>query len=201
VLVYIGKARHRVEERTFDVLRKLLLAHPEVSPAEFKAALREQWAILAIDERAAIETLPQLLPTDETARRAFFDSIRAIVTATGGVEVVSTARDRPSSPAVGNIYRSLSLSICAIHRSKECFRISASVAISSFSIDHCRVVVCPPCHLGMLDLEVGGLLSCSAMKNPLLVQVGDPRIDPNSKARQFAAYFVDISRHDDLPLG
>jgi hypothetical protein len=68
------------------------------------------------------------------------------------------------------------------------------------SIDHCRVVVCPPCHLGMLDLEVGGLLSCSAMKNPLLVQVGDLRIDPNSKARQLAAYFVNISRLDDLPL-
>jgi hypothetical protein len=68
------------------------------------------------------------------------------------------------------------------------------------SIDYCRVVVYPPCHLGMLDLEVGGLLSCSAMKNPLLVQVGDLRIDPNSKARQLAAYFVNISRLDDLPL-
>jgi DNA polymerase beta thumb len=31
-------------------------AHPEVSEVEFKAAVREQWAILAIDERAGIET-------------------------------------------------------------------------------------------------------------------------------------------------
>ena len=76
VLVYIGKAQHRIDESTFDALRKLLLAHPEVSPAEFKAAVREQWAILAVDERAAIEALPQLLPADATARRAFADLFR-----------------------------------------------------------------------------------------------------------------------------
>jgi hypothetical protein len=83
VLVYIGKAQHRIEESTFEALRKLLLAHPEVSSAEFKAAVREQWAILVVDERAAIEALPQLLPADTTARRAFSDMIQATVAATG----------------------------------------------------------------------------------------------------------------------
>ena len=83
VLVYIGKAQHRIEESTFEALRKLLLAHPEVSSAEFKAAVREQWAILAVDERAAIEALPQLLPGDTTARRAFSDMVQATVAATG----------------------------------------------------------------------------------------------------------------------
>ena len=76
VLVYVGKAQHRIEERTFNSLRKLLLAHPEVSPAEFKAAVREQWAILAVDERAAIEALPQLLPADAAARRDFSSFIQ-----------------------------------------------------------------------------------------------------------------------------
>ena len=66
VLVYIGKAQHRLDKSTFDTLRKLLLAHPEVSPAEFKAAVREQWDILAVDERAAIEALSQLLPANAT---------------------------------------------------------------------------------------------------------------------------------------
>jgi pimeloyl-ACP methyl ester carboxylesterase len=82
VLVYIGKAQHRIDDSTFEALRKLLLAHPEVSPAEFKAALREQWAILAVDERAAIEALPQLLPGDTTERRAFSDLVQATVAAT-----------------------------------------------------------------------------------------------------------------------
>ena len=84
-LVYIAKAERRVEERTFDALRKLLLAHPEVSPADFKTALREQWAILTIDERAAIETLPQLLPPDAAERRSLLENVRAIVTAAGNL--------------------------------------------------------------------------------------------------------------------
>src|SRR3974390_3358909 len=71
VLVYVGKAQHRIERSTFDALRKLLLAYPEVTETEFKAAVREQWAILAVDERAAIEALPRLLPPDAEARRAF----------------------------------------------------------------------------------------------------------------------------------
>ncbi|MGB8709134.1 MAG: DUF3141 domain-containing protein, partial [Methyloceanibacter sp.] len=83
VLVYVGKAQHRIEERTFNSLRKLLLAHPEVSPAEFKAAVREQWAILAVDERAAVEALPQLLPADAAARRDFSSFIQTTVAATG----------------------------------------------------------------------------------------------------------------------
>ena len=112
VLVYIGKTRHRVEEHTFKALRKLLLAHPEVSPAEFKAALREQWAILAIDERAAIEALPRLLPADVTARQTFFDAIMAIVTAAGDldadaqrrlIEIKQLLETGPSSRGKGQI--------------------------------------------------------------------------------------------------
>jgi hypothetical protein len=82
VLVYIGKAQHRLDKGTFDALRKLLLAYPQVSPAEFKAAVCEQWAILALDERAAIEALPQLLPADAAARRALSDQLQAIVATT-----------------------------------------------------------------------------------------------------------------------
>lgn len=74
-------ARPRVEERTFEALRKLLLAHPDVSPADFKEVLREQWAIVTIDERAAIEALLQLLPTDGAARQAFLDAIRGLAAA------------------------------------------------------------------------------------------------------------------------
>src|SRR5262245_26569525 len=92
VLVYLGKTQHRVEEHTFNTLRKLLLAHPEVSPAEFKAALCEQWAILAVDERAAIEALPQMLPADVTARRTFLDAITAIAAAAGDLNADAQRR-------------------------------------------------------------------------------------------------------------
>lgn len=83
VLVYVGKAQHRIDKSTFETLRKLLLKYPEVSPTDFKAAVREQWAILAVDERAAIEALPQLLPADPTTRRRLSDQLQAIVSATG----------------------------------------------------------------------------------------------------------------------
>jgi pimeloyl-ACP methyl ester carboxylesterase len=92
VLVYIGKAQHRIDKSTFAALRKLLLAHPEVSPAEFKKAVREQWAMLAVDERAAIYTLPQLVPAD--ARRAFMDFVQATVAATGKLNAEGQRRLR-----------------------------------------------------------------------------------------------------------
>jgi len=38
---------------------------------------------LAVDERAAIEALPQLLPADAAAHRAFADFVQATVAATG----------------------------------------------------------------------------------------------------------------------
>ena len=92
VLVYLGKARHRIEDRTFEALRKLLLAHPEVSPADFKEILREQWAIVTIDERAAIEALPGLLPADGAARHAFLDAIEAIIATTGNLNADAQSR-------------------------------------------------------------------------------------------------------------
>jgi hypothetical protein len=45
--------------------------------------LREQWAILELDELAAIEALPRLLPADAAARRAFSDLLQKTVSATG----------------------------------------------------------------------------------------------------------------------
>jgi pimeloyl-ACP methyl ester carboxylesterase len=97
MLVYIGKAQHRIDKSTFEALRKLLLAYPEVSPAEFKAAVREQWAILAVDERAAIEALPRLLPADAVARRALSDLLQATVAATGKLNADGQGRLREVS--------------------------------------------------------------------------------------------------------
>ena len=83
ITVYIYRAQHRADERTFNAMRKLLVAHPEVSPAAFKAALREQWAILTLDERAAIEALPSLLPADAGIRQTCADLLKTTVAETG----------------------------------------------------------------------------------------------------------------------
>jgi len=86
IVVYIAKSHHRVDARCFDALRRLSAAHPDITLVHFKEALREQWAILAIDERAAIDALPQLLPTDAAERRALLDEVKSVVAAAGSVD-------------------------------------------------------------------------------------------------------------------
>ncbi|HUP09539.1 MAG TPA: DUF3141 domain-containing protein [Caldimonas sp.] len=86
IVVYISKTHHRVLASCFDALQRLLAAHPEVTFERFKNTVREQWAILAIDERAAIDALPKLLPADAGERRALRDELASVVAAAGGVD-------------------------------------------------------------------------------------------------------------------
>ncbi|WP_439404106.1 DUF3141 domain-containing protein [Bradyrhizobium sp. DASA03076] len=94
VLVYVGKGQHRIERSTFDALRKLLLAYPHVSETEFKAAVREQWAILAVDEPAAMTALAQLLPPEPEARREFSDLVQKALPVMGELNVEGQRRLR-----------------------------------------------------------------------------------------------------------
>ena len=119
VLVYVGKSQHRIDKSIFGALRKLLLAHPEVSPAQFKVAVREQWAILAVDERAAIEALPQLVPTD--ARRDFSSFVQATVAATGKLNTDGQRRLRGLT-FVGDQ--------CAVSCARDCCRIRREARVA-----------------------------------------------------------------------
>ena len=84
--VYIAVGQHAIDARSFEVLRRTLKAHPDITLARYKAVVREQWARLVIDEQAALQALPRLLPADADARRALFEEIRAISTAAGELE-------------------------------------------------------------------------------------------------------------------
>ncbi len=84
--LYIVGGQHAIDARTFEVLRRTLKAHPEIALDHFKAVVREQWARLVLDEKAAMQALPRLLPVDADARRAMFDEIRVICTASGELE-------------------------------------------------------------------------------------------------------------------
>jgi pimeloyl-ACP methyl ester carboxylesterase len=85
-LVYIAKGQKSVDARSFEVLRRTLKEYPNITLAHYKAVVREQWAMLTIDEKAALEALPKLLPTDPAKRRAMFEKIREIRTAAGELE-------------------------------------------------------------------------------------------------------------------
>lgn len=88
--LYIARAQHAIDARTFEVLRRALKGHPEITPDRFKAVVREQWARLVLDERAAVQALPRLLPAGVEARRTLFDQvsdlIRTLSTAVGELE-------------------------------------------------------------------------------------------------------------------
>jgi len=86
IVVYLSETHRLVEGRCFDALQELLAAHPNVSFVQFKEAVREQWAILTIDERAAIDALPHLLPADAGERRTLLDMIKSVVAATGSID-------------------------------------------------------------------------------------------------------------------
>jgi hypothetical protein len=85
-LLHVGMARNAVDERGFAALRRVRDAHPverQMTLAEFKALVREQFLMLLVDEEGALRTIPDLLPQSIEERRAAFAVIREIVEATG----------------------------------------------------------------------------------------------------------------------
>ena len=94
-LLHVGMARGAVDERGFEVIRRLRAAGDRQGrlplPA-FKALVREQFLMLLVDEEAALAALPGLLPLDAEARRAALDMIRTILEGSGPIEDEVAAR-------------------------------------------------------------------------------------------------------------
>lgn len=85
-LIFVGMARGGVDERGFEAVRRLRRAHPsagQLTLAEFKAMMREQYFMLLIDEEAALATLSKLLPEAIEERRAAFTALREVLEASG----------------------------------------------------------------------------------------------------------------------
>ena len=85
-LVYIAMGQRSIDARSFEVLRGILKAHPNLTLARYKEIVREQWARLTIDQEAAMKALPSLLPADIDSRRKMFEMIRSIRTAAGELD-------------------------------------------------------------------------------------------------------------------
>jgi pimeloyl-ACP methyl ester carboxylesterase len=85
-LAYVAMGEASVDARSFKMLRRILEEYPHITLANYKAAVREQWALLTIDEQAAIRSLPHLLPPDSADRRKMFEIIRSIRTAAGELQ-------------------------------------------------------------------------------------------------------------------
>ena len=79
-LIWVAIPRAAFDERGFEAIRRLRAAHAEVvSLAEFKATVRDEFFMLLVDEKAAIDSLPALLPQDGDICRKAFGLLREIL--------------------------------------------------------------------------------------------------------------------------
>ena len=88
--VYVGMARNSVDERGFELVRRIRTTQgelPRLSLAAFKALVREQYFMLLIDQDAALEAIPTLLPPDAEQRRKAFALVRDVISAGGDLTI------------------------------------------------------------------------------------------------------------------
>jgi hypothetical protein len=91
-LLYAGMTRAAVDERGFEVLRRIRRAHGDIPLSVFKALVREQFNMLLLDTDAALAAIPSMLPPDAETRRKAFDLIRDVLRARGELSVEDNER-------------------------------------------------------------------------------------------------------------
>jgi hypothetical protein len=103
-LLYVGTPRGAVDERGFEAIRRIRATEygsGSLSLAGFKAMVRDQFYMLLTDEKAAIASLPGLLPEDPEVRRKAFGLIREVLSARAAVGGEVAARLREVAPWFG----------------------------------------------------------------------------------------------------
>ena len=91
-LIYVNLGRGSVDERGFETVRRLRSRYGDMPLSEFKTLLRDQFAMLLIDEKAALAALPSLLPADAATRSEGFDAIRQVAAACGEISALDKKR-------------------------------------------------------------------------------------------------------------
>jgi hypothetical protein len=82
-LLYAGMGRAAVDERGFELARRIRKAHGDLPISDFKALVREQFTILLVDEKAALAAIPSMLPTDKESREKAYGLITEVLGARG----------------------------------------------------------------------------------------------------------------------
>ena len=82
-LVYIGLAGEGVDERAFNELKIIRAENEALSLTEFKQLLREQYFSILLDQDAALNAIPKMLPADDELRAKALDVIQRTSHAAG----------------------------------------------------------------------------------------------------------------------
>jgi hypothetical protein len=82
-LLYAGMERSAVDERGFELARRIRQAHGDMPLSEFKALVRDQFNMLLLDQEAALAAIPSMLPSDAEARTKALNLIKQVLGAQG----------------------------------------------------------------------------------------------------------------------
>ena len=99
-LIYVGLGRGSVDERGFETLRRLRTRYGDIPLSEFKMLVREQFALLLIDQQAALAALPSLLPADAQTRSEAFNIVKQVMAARGDI----SAEDNKTLSEIGRLF-------------------------------------------------------------------------------------------------
>ncbi len=99
-LLHAGMTRAAIDERGFEMARRIRQAHGEMSLADFKALVREQFNMLLLDPEAALAAVPSMLPPDAETRLKAFDLIKQVLGARGEL----SAEDKKRTSEVARLF-------------------------------------------------------------------------------------------------
>jgi hypothetical protein len=99
-LIYVGLGQRSMDERGFEVVRRLRTRYGDMPLSEFKTLVREQFAMLLIDQQAALVAIPSLLPADTKTRSEAFDAVRQVKAASGEI----SAEDEKRLNEIGRLF-------------------------------------------------------------------------------------------------
>jgi pimeloyl-ACP methyl ester carboxylesterase len=91
-LIYVGMNRHSIDERGFELARRIREAHGDMPLAELKGLVREQFNILLIDQKAALDAIPSMLPSDRESREKAYALIQELMLARGELSAEDNER-------------------------------------------------------------------------------------------------------------
>jgi Protein of unknown function (DUF3141) len=91
-LLYAGMSRAAIDERGFEMVRRIRREHGNLPLAEFKTLVREQFNMLLLDQEAALAAIPSMLPPDTESRDEAFRIIKTVLGARGEVSMEERRR-------------------------------------------------------------------------------------------------------------
>ena len=99
-LLYAGMHRGGVDERGFELVRRIREAEGGMPLAAFKTMVREQFNVLLIDTEAALAAIPAMLPPDAETRLKALELIKTVLSARGEL----SAEDRRRMDEIGRLF-------------------------------------------------------------------------------------------------